>query len=120
MSAVYIELVIANDTDVTRQKKVRFLADSGASRAWIDEETAEQLGIRESGRVPVELADGQIKEYPYGLCKFMYDGETVNGTVIIGPRGCEPLAGTHVLEDFRLNLDLQAHAIVRSKAMRAK
>ncbi|MDI6791478.1 MAG: hypothetical protein QME81_01230 [bacterium] len=120
MGDVYLSLTVTNDADISRQKDIQFLADSGAARAWIDKDAAEELDITEQGRVPLELADGQIVEYPYGLCKFVYEGEIVNGTVIIGPQGCEPLVGTHVLQDFRLNLDFVHHRVVRARAMRAK
>lgn len=37
-----------------------------------------------------------------------------------GPPGCEPLVGTHVLQDFRLIVDLERHEVTRGRAMRAK
>jgi hypothetical protein len=35
--------------------------------------------------VPVELADGTIKEYPYGFCYFTFVEETVAGNDVIAP-----------------------------------
>jgi hypothetical protein len=55
------------------------------------------LDIQPIGSVPLELADGSMQEYSYGLCKFKYEGELANGTVVIGSKGIEPIAGTHVL-----------------------
>ncbi len=100
--------------------EIQFLADTSATRASLPGEIAKKLGIKSVGRIPMELADGKVHRLPYGLCKFEYEGEIVNGTVVIGPKGIEPLAGTHVLQDFRLVVDVTHHAICRARAMKAK
>lgn len=120
MGDIYLDLTVANLKDTSRQKDISFLVDTGATRAWIGEEDAKAIGIEKEGAVPVELADGSIKDMPYGCCFFNYEDEMVAGNVIIGPKGCEPLAGTHILQDFRIVIDFEHHSIRRSKAMRAK
>lgn len=120
MSEVYLELTIANIKDPERQQRVSFLVDTGATRAWVSKEIAEALGIEPSGTVPLELADGSIRQLPYGLCLFAYDGEIIAGNVVIGSSGCEPLVGTHVLQDFRLIVNLERHEVTRGRALRAK
>ena len=104
MGDVYLDITVMNDADLEKQKLIQFLADTDATRAWIPKTLARELGIKKVGKVPLELANGQIKKYPYGLCKFEYEGELVNGTVVIGPASIEPIVGTHVLQDFRLGL----------------
>ena len=120
MGDVYIDLTVINDSDSEKQDEIQFLADTGATRAWIPEDIAAKLDIQPIGRVPLELANGDVQEYPYGLCKFEYEGEMVNGTVVIGPKGIEPIAGTHVLQDFRLIVNVAHQTIQRARAMRAK
>jgi len=120
MSEVYLELTIANIKDPERQQKVSFLVDTGVTRAWVSKEIAESLGIDASGTEPLEQADGSIRELPYGLCLFAYDGEIIAGNVVIGPSGCEPLVGTHVLQDFRLIVNFERHEVTRARALRAK
>lgn len=120
MSEMFLKLTIANIKDQKRQKEVSFLVDPGATRAWIFQEIADDLGIEKTGIVPLELADGSIKERPYGLCLFVYDGDKVAGNVVIGSSQCEPLVGTHVLQDFRVIVDLKRHEIIRGRAMLAK
>ena len=44
----------------------------------------------------------------------------INGTVIIGEEGIEPIVGTHLLEDFRLVLDMVHQTVTRSRALKAK
>ncbi len=120
MGEMYLELTVANINDMEQQQEVSFFVDTGATRAWIPQEIAEKLAIKQVGTVSLELADGSIKDYPYGLCVFEFGGEIVGGNVVIGPPGSEPLAGTHVLQDFRLVIDLSTQTISRSRAMKAK
>lgn len=120
MGDVYVEITVINDVDPEKQQEVQFLADTGATRAWIPKELADKLDIQPVGHVPLELANGRIEEHPYGLCKFEYEGELVNGTVVIGPEGIEPLVGTHVFQDFRLIVNVTDQTIERARAMRAK
>ncbi len=120
MGDVYLELTIVNIHDLDRQQDVSFLVDTGATRAWIPHEIADDLGIEPAGNVSLELGGGSIKEFPYGFCLFDFGGETVAGNVVIGPSECEPIVGTHVLQDFRLIIDMERHTISRGRAMRAK
>jgi predicted aspartyl protease len=123
MSEIYLELTIANIKDPECQQEVSFLVDTGATRAWVSKEIAEAVGIEPVGTVPLELADGSITKRPYGFCFFTYfthNEEIAAGNVVIGPPGCEPLVGTHVLQDFRLIVDLERHEVTRGRAMRAK
>lgn len=120
MSDIYMDLTIANIKNPERQQEVSFLIDTGASRSWVSKEIAEAVGIEPAGTVPLELADGTITERPYGFCFFVYNGEMVAGNVVIGPSNCEPLVGTHVLQDFRMIIDLDHHEMTRGRAMRAK
>jgi predicted aspartyl protease len=120
MGDIYLELIVSNVADPERQREVSFLVDTGATRAWLPQDMAEGLGIVSAGTVPVELADGSVKEYPYGFCFFTFEAETVAGNVILGPVDVEPLAGTHVLQDFRLVIDMERHTVSRGRAMRAK
>ena len=120
MSDLFLKLTVTNIRDTSRQREVEFLVDTGATRAWIPVEMAQALGVESAGTVPLELADGSVTERPYGFCLFVYNGETVAGNVVIGPSGSEPLVGTHVLQDFRMIVDLDRHEVTRRRAMRAK
>jgi len=120
MGDVYLDVNVINDSDPELHREMQFLADTGATRAWIPADVAKELNIKMVGKVPLELANGKIEKYPYGLCKFEYEGEIVNGTVVIAPKGIEPIAGTHLLQDFRLIVDLAHHTVIRARAMKAK
>ncbi|HID29834.1 MAG TPA: hypothetical protein EYP19_07490 [Desulfobacterales bacterium] len=120
MGDIYLELTIANIYNPEREQEVSFLVDTGATRAWIPQQIAEALGIQPAGTVSLEMTDGSVKEFPYGFCLFDFGGEKVAGNVVIGPPKCEPLVETHVLQDFRLVIDMERGTISRSRAMRAK
>ena len=120
MGDIYLELTIANIQNTERQKDISFLVDAGATRAWVPKKIADELGIQPAGTVPLELADGTIRELPYGFCLFDFGGETVAGNVVIGPPECEPIVGTHVLQDFRVVIDMERHTVSRGRAMKSK
>ena len=121
MGEIYLELTVANLQDMSQQQEIDFLVDTGASRAWIPRHMADdQLKLEQIGTLQLELADGSIKEFPYAGCYFDFGGETIVGNVVIGPPESEPLVGTHVLQDFRLVIDMDRHTISRNRAMKAK
>ena len=120
MGGIHLNFTVANLTHPDRKRNVSFLVDTGATLTWLSKEIAEDLALEPMGTIPLELADGNVTEQPYAFCLFDYDGETMAGNAVIGPSGCEPLVGSHVLQDFRLVIDLGSHAITRAQAMRAK
>jgi predicted aspartyl protease len=44
-----------------------FLVDAGATDSMVPAAELEKIGVKKEGRMPHELADGTIKEYPFGL-----------------------------------------------------
>lgn len=120
MGDIYLNLTVANLKNPARRQDVSFLVDTGATLTWLSKEIAEDLALEPIGNIPLELADGNVTEQPYGFCLFDYHGEMMAGNVVIGPSGCESHAGSHVLQDFRLVIDLGSHEITRVQAMRAK
>ncbi len=120
MGDVYLELTVANIHNFERNKVIDFLVDTGATRAWLPKHIADELGIEPAGSVSLELADGSITELPYGFCLFDFGGERIAGNVVIGPPECEPIVGTHVLQDLRLVIDMERHTVSRRRAMKAK
>ena len=52
-----------------------------------------------------ELADGTVKEFPFGLVRIEFMGETTAGRVIFGEPGAEPLLGVTALESVGIMVD---------------
>jgi len=82
-----------------------FLVDTGATDSMAPRDELEKLGIRKEGKMAYELADGTVKEYPFGLVRIEFMGETTAGRVIFGEPGSEPLLGVTALESVGIMVD---------------
>jgi clan AA aspartic protease len=82
-----------------------FLVDTGATDCMVPADALEQIGIRPEGKMAYELADGSVKEYPFGLARIEFMGETTAGRVIFGEPGSEPLLGVTALESVGIMVD---------------
>ena len=58
----------------------------------------EKLAIKQEGRMTDELTDGTLREYPFGLVRIEFMGETTAGRVVFAAPGTEPLLGMTALE----------------------
>jgi len=70
-----------------------FLVDTGATDSMVPAPELEKIGIKKEGKMAYELANGEVKEYPYGLVRIEFMGEITAGRVIFGEPGSEPLLG---------------------------
>ena len=72
----------------------------------------EKLGVKQEGKMAYELADGTVREYPFGLVRIEFMGETTAGRVVFAAPGTEPLLGVTVLESTGLWLDPQRERLI--------
>ncbi len=94
--------------DLAWKKRIRLkmLVDTGATHSVLPIDVARRLGIPKSPRkVKVELADGTRKEMGLGTVLVRLLGREAGDTVVIGPKGIEPLLGVEALEALGLSLD---------------
>ena len=82
-----------------------FLIDKSATDSTVPAEELEKIGVRQEGKMAYELANGQVKEYAYGLARIEFLGETTAGRVIFGESGSEPLLGVTALESVGIMVD---------------
>lgn len=82
-----------------------FLVDTGATDSLAPAPELREIGVRPVGRMAYELADGTIKEYPFGLVEITFMGEITAGRVIFGPDNAEPLLGVTALESVGITVD---------------
>jgi clan AA aspartic protease len=82
-----------------------FLVDTGVTDSMVPAPEIEKVGVKKEGKMSYELANGQVKEYPYGLVRIEFMGETTVGRVIFGESECEPLLGITVLESVGIVID---------------
>jgi clan AA aspartic protease len=82
-----------------------FLVDTGATDSMVPAPELEKIGIKKEGKMTYELADGIVKEYPFGLARIEFMGETTAGRVIFGKSSAEPILGVTALESVGIMVD---------------
>jgi len=82
-----------------------FLVDTGATDSMVAADELERIGVVKEGKMSYELADGTVKEYPYGLVRIEFMGEITAGRVVFGQPGAEPILGVTALESVGIMVD---------------
>ena len=77
----------------------------------------EKIGLRREGKMAYELADGEVREYNYGLARIQFMGEITAGRVIFGEPDCEPLLGVTALESVGIMVDPASKTLRRLPAI---
>jgi clan AA aspartic protease len=97
-----------------------FLVDTGATDSMAPADELEKIGVAKEGRMSYELADGTVKEYPYGLVRIEFMGETTAGRVVFGKPGSEPILGVIALESVGIVVDPTTKTLKRPPAIPLK
>jgi len=97
-----------------------FLVDTGATDTMAPSDELEKIGVRKEGKMAYELANGDVKEYPYGLIRIEFMGETTAGRVIFGQPGVEPILGVTALESVGIIVDPTTKTLKRLPAIPLK
>lgn len=97
-----------------------FLLDTGATDSMAPGSELKKAGIKTSGRMAYELADGSTTEYDFGLAVIEFMGEVTAGRVIFGPDDSEPLLGVTALESVGITIDPARKALKRLPAIPLK
>ena len=111
---------LTNVTDPQRYYEALFLVDTGATDCMAPADELEKLGIQKKGKMAYELADGSVKEYPFGLAQIEFMGETTAGRIIFGEPGAEPLLGVTALESVGIMVDPTNKTLKRLPAIPLK
>ncbi len=97
-----------------------FLVDTGATDSLAPGVELKKIGVKPVGKTIYELADGTIKEYPFGLVQISFMGEITAGRVIFGPDDSEPLIGVTALESVGITVDPATRTLKRLPAIPLK
>ncbi|MBC8181730.1 clan AA aspartic protease [candidate division KSB1 bacterium] len=97
-----------------------FLVDTGATDSMAPATELEKIGVFKEGKMSYELADGSVKEYPYGLVRIEFMGEITAGRVIFGESDSEPLLGVTALESVGIMVDPANKTLKRLPAIPLK
>lgn len=97
-----------------------FLVDTGATDSMAPSDELEKAGVKSEGKMSYELADGTVREFPFGLVRIEFMGETTAGRVIFAPPGTEPLLGVTALESVGIIIDPANKTLKRLPAIPLK
>ena len=97
-----------------------FLVDTGATDSMAPADELEKIGVRREGKMSYELADGTVREYPYGLVRIEFMGETTAGRAIFGEPSSEPLLGATALESVGIMVNPVGKTLKRLPAIPLK
>jgi clan AA aspartic protease len=97
-----------------------FLVDTGATDSMAPSVELEKIGIQKEGKMSYELADGTVKEFPYGIAKIEFMGEITAGRVIFGNEDMEPILGVTALESVGIMVDPANKTLKRLPAIPLK
>ena len=97
-----------------------FLVGTGATDSLVPAPELEKIGLRREGKMTYELANGEIREYAYGLARIQFLGEITAGRVIFGEPDCEPLLGVTALESVGIMVDPASKTLRRLPAIPLK
>jgi clan AA aspartic protease len=97
-----------------------FLVDTGATDSMAPGAELTKVGIRPIGKTSYELANGDVREYPFGLAQIEFMGEVTAGRVIFGPEGTDPILGVTALESVGITVDPTNRTLKRLPAIPLK
>ena len=97
-----------------------FLVDTGASDSMASASELEKAGFKPIGKMTYELADGTLREYPFGLAVIRFMGEVTAGRIIFSPAGAEPILGVTALESVGILVDPSNKTLKRLPAVPLK
>jgi len=96
------------------------LVDTGATDSIVPAPELEKIGLRKEGKMAYELANGEIREYAYGLARIEFMGELTAGRIIFGEPDCEPPLGVTALESVGIMVDPANKTLKRLPAIPLK
>jgi clan AA aspartic protease len=105
MGLTKVTTKISTFSDSGSSYEAVFLVDTGATDSMVPADELEKIGVRKEVKMSYELDNGTVKEYPYGLVRIEFMGETTAGRVIFGESGSEPLLGVTALESVGIIVD---------------
>ena len=120
MGLTKVTTKLTNVTNPKQSYEGLFLVDTGATDCMAPRDELEKLGIQQEGKMAYELADGSVREYPFGLVRIEFMGETTAGRIIFGDPGSEPLLGVTALESVGIMVDPANKTLKRLPAIPLK
>lgn len=97
-----------------------FLVDTGATDSMAPSDKLREIGVNPEGMMAYELADGTVKEYPFGIARIEFMGEITAGRIIFSNPDSEPILGVTALESVGIVVDPANKTLKRLPAIPLK
>ncbi len=120
MGLTKVTTKLSNLQDVQKAYEAVFLVDTGATDSMAPADELEKAGISPEGRMTYELADGTVREFPFGLVRIEFMGEVTAGRVVFAAPDTEPLLGVTALESVGIIVDPANKTLKRLPAIPLK
>ena len=120
MGLIHVTTTLRAREKARKKYAAEFLVDTGATDSLAPAKELKKAGIKPRGRMAYELADGTVREYPFGLVRIEFMGETTAGRVIFAAPGTEPLLGVTALESVGIIVDPANKTLKRLPAIPLK
>ncbi|MBI1785292.1 retroviral-like aspartic protease family protein [Candidatus Sumerlaeota bacterium] len=120
MGLTKVTVKLTSTGDARGVYETLFLVDTGATDSMAPANELDKAGIQREGKMSYELADGTVREYPYGLARIEFMGEITAGRVVFGENDCEPLLGVTALESVGIMVDPANRTLKRLPAIPLK
>ncbi|MBI3304696.1 MAG: aspartyl protease family protein [Deltaproteobacteria bacterium] len=95
-----------------RQRKLRFLVDTGAFFTVVPRDVLSALQVSPMREETVQFADGRKARWKVGEVRLAIDGRSVTTLVLFGKKGTQPLLGAYSLEGLGLSVDSRHRRLV--------
>ncbi|MFQ5896912.1 MAG: retroviral-like aspartic protease family protein [Candidatus Methylomirabilia bacterium] len=113
MAIFYVEGTLAPPADSKRQRKLRFLVDTGAFFTVVPRDVLSALRVSPTGEETVQFADGRKARWKVGEARLHINGRSVTTLVLFGKRATQPLLGAYSLEGLGFTVDSRHRRLVR-------
>lgn len=117
---IHVTVTIKAAQQAKKKYAADFLVDTGATDCLVPASKLEKAGIRRAGKMSYELANGETKEYDFGLAVIEFMGDITAGRVIFGPENSEPVLGVTSLESVGILVDPTKQTLKRMPAIPLK
>jgi len=119
MGSVYVTVKLSRP-GVKLPYEGLFLVDTGATDSMAPSGVLKELGFEARGKMPYELANGELAEYEFTLADIEFMGEITSGRIVMGPDKAEPLLGVTALESVGIIVDPTNRQLKRLPAIPLK
>jgi clan AA aspartic protease len=120
MGLTHVTVTLRAAQKEKRRYEADFLVDTGATDSMAPASALKKAGLVSVGKTVYELADGSIREFPFGLAVIEFMGEITAGRVIFGPDDSEPILGVTALESVGILVDPARQILKRMPAIPLK